>query len=174
MGIGSRREMASAAMGLIYGVVLTFYAVMFSVDGPTLPMPLAASPLIVPAILLDAMPITSFSPAIVEAVTIVSILAAPFCWAAMAFLAADVQHPRYRRFLVATLWAHYAGIAACFLLLGPHLLLKPFVAYYHDTGLPLNSKGLKLVHIEPILIYATGQILLWWELLHSGKSRITA
>lgn len=147
----SGRKKIIAMAGLAYGLVMAFYAISWGVDGPTLTMPLAASPLNVPAAVLDTGSFRMFSP-LLPALIVIPVLAAPFCWSAMALFAMCAQSVRHRITVAALLVAHYIGVAAWFYLEGEGYLLRPFRI--------LRTEGAILLGF-----YAAGQLLIWWALL---------
>jgi cation transport ATPase len=147
----STREKVVGIAGFAYGLVMAFYAIGWGVDGPTLTMPLAASPLNVPAAVLDTASLSIFLP-LMPVFIIGPILAAPFCWSAMALFARNAQSVRYRMIVAAVLVAHYIGVGVWFVLEGESHLLRPFRI--------LRSEGAMLLGF-----YAAGQVLIWWALL---------
>ncbi len=144
-------------------MVMAYFAVMFSVDGPTLPMALAASPLNVPAAVVDSRELGKLI-RLEPALMVLPLLAAPFCWSAIALFAADAEHSGRNGAVRAVLLAHYVGIAIWFWLYGSDYLLRPFLSHY-ASGLQITSKGLRLRNISPLVCYAVGQFLIWWALL---------
>jgi len=74
----------AAIAGLVYGSILTFYALAWGFDGPTFTLPLAASPLNVPALILDTVS-TQVDNVPREVMWLTSIILAPFGWLALAF-----------------------------------------------------------------------------------------
>ena len=145
------RKKIIGIVGCVYGLVLALYAIWWGVDGPTLTMPLAASPLNVPAAVLDTAPISIFIP-LLPVLIVVPILAAPFCWSAIALFAWYTQSVRRRVMVGAALVAHYIGVAVWFYVEGENHLLRPFRI--------LQTEGTILLGF-----YAAGQVLIWWALL---------
>ncbi len=160
--MGKSAKMLIATTGFIYGLVLALYAFGWGVDGPTLTMPLAASPLNVPAAVVDSNPqvFNSLMPAL-PVLIVAPILAAPFCWAAMAWLVTYAQNSRRRRILTAVLLAHYLGIAAWCVLMGSDYLLRPFRVLIFEGRMLLA-------------FYAAGQIVMWWALLRYRSRSVAA
>ncbi len=168
MRTSSRRNKIIIAVGFFYGLVLVFYALFLGVEGPTLPMALATSPLSAPFLVLGILEHSGLRDLIagvliflVGALTTISFFAAPFGWSAMAFFANDVQHPRRRLIAATVLVGHYIGIALWFYAFGAHYLLRPFFLY------PQPYRGPQLSNLFPLEFYVVGQILLWWTLLRS-------
>ena len=144
----SFQKKVSGLAGFIYGLVMAFYGIGWGVDGPTLTMPLAASPLNIPAAISDTLSI--FVPLL--ALIVVPVLAAPFGWSAMAVFARCVHSLRHRRMIAAVLLAHYIGVGVWFALYGEAYLLRPFRI--------LRSEGAMVLGF-----YMAGQVLIWWALL---------
>jgi hypothetical protein len=139
--------------GFIYGLVLSYFGLAWGVEGPTLTLPLAASPLSIPALVLDNGS-AALRNGLMPALILVPIIAAPFCWASIAFVAAYPRSPRREVIVAAVLLAHYIGIILSFHLAGTKYLLRPFLAG--------TSMG------EMILgFYAAGQGLIWWAWLRN-------
>ncbi len=145
------RKKAVGAAGFVYGLVLVFYAVGWGVDGPTLTMPLAASPLNVAAAVLDTAPLNPLIP-LMPVLMVAPLLAAPFFWSALAHFARYAQSVRHRLTVAGVLVAHYAGVGIWFALEGESYLLRPFRI--------LRSEGAMLLGF-----YGAGQVLMWWALL---------
>jgi hypothetical protein len=155
--MSSNRKKIIALAGFLYGLVLAFYAIAWGVDGPTLTMPLAASPLNLPAAVADTSQ-SNLLARVLPVLIVAPILAAPFCWAALALLAACTPGARRRAILAGILAAHYLGVGLWFCLEGTDLLLRPFRILHFHGALLLG-------------FYAAGQLLIWWALLRprTGK-----
>jgi hypothetical protein len=143
-----------AILGFVYGAILAFFAIAWGVDGPTLTLPLATSPLPVPVAILDNM--TSPNIDLLEALMLTCIASAPFGWMILAHKASRAKNSRTRIILVTVLTAHYAGIALSFAVWGDYLL-RPFRVLTMLGGLL-------------IAFYAAGQGVLWWVLMAHRKS----
>jgi len=150
------RSKLAAVAGFVYGSILAFYAVAWGVDGPTLALPLAASPLNVPAAILDKVS-TQVISVPEEVMWLTSIILAPFGWLALALSASRALGSRRRIVISGILVAHYVGIGISFALIGEEYLLRPFRV--------LTFEGASL-----LTFYAVGQGVIWWELFYHRKA----
>ncbi len=148
---------AACVAGFAYGFVLAVYAASWGTHVPTLTMPLAASPIIVPAAFLSD-PSIFRNEILRTTLLLIPIVFTPLFWSAIAFLIVYGRSIWCRVGVVSALFAHYVGAA---------------IWFYVASGQSIRWAMYVLRAERPylVLFYVAGQDLLWLSLLFAWSRR---